>query len=541
MKEMTTGSAIVAALQAHHVDTVFGIPGIQTYELFDAFARESDTIAVVSARHEQACGYMAYGYARSTGRPGVLAVVPGPGVLNAGAALLTAYGASAPVVGLVGDIPLAATGRGFGHLHEMPDQAGTLRTFTKWSGRITHPSQTPDVLAEAFWQATSGRPRPVTVSVPWDVMARSAPVAPSAPRPVVAPAVDETELQRAVELLRDARAPMIVVGSGAQAAGGPIGELAEILAAPVVSFRGGRGVTPSTNPATMSCPEGFEVWPETDVVLAIGSRQELLWGHWPDRPAGLRTINLDIDPEQHARLEPTVAMTADAHDGAAALVAALRGEQPRRSRSAEFTAARERVQARIEASLQPHADYLAVIRDVLPDDGFLVDEVCQVGFTAQFAFPVLRPRTYVSSGSQGTVGFGYPTSLGVKVAHPDKQVVSLSGDGGFLFGASELATAVQHGLGVVSIVFTNNAYGNVLNDQRRLFDGRSSASELQNPDFVGLARSFGADGYRAVDPPELRSALDKALASGRPSVIEVPMPLDPAASPWPFILPPARG
>jgi acetolactate synthase-1/2/3 large subunit len=160
---------------------VFGIPGIQTYDLFDALANASDRITVLEARHEQSSGYMAYGYAQSTGRPGVLAVVPGPGVLNASAAMLTAYGSSTPMVCLAGDIPASAIRRGLGHVHELPDQLVTLRSFTKWAGAVAHPAQAPDVLSEAFWQARSGRPRPVAVSVPWDVMGQSAPVEDSVP------------------------------------------------------------------------------------------------------------------------------------------------------------------------------------------------------------------------------------------------------------------------------------------------------------------------------------------------------------------------
>ncbi|MEV4754518.1 thiamine pyrophosphate-dependent enzyme [Micromonospora sp. NPDC049559] len=539
-RQRTTGDALVEGLMAHGVDMVFGLPGVQAYALFDALAKVQDRITVIGARHEQTCGYMAYGYARSTGRPGVLAVVPGPGVLNASAAMLTGYGSSTPMVCIAGDIPSSALHRGLGHVHELPDQLATLRSFTKWAGAVTHPAHAPGVLSEAFWQATSGRPRPAAVSVPWDVMAQSAPVLEPAPREVVAPEIDPADLDEAVALLRSARNPMIMVGSGAQDASAAVAELAELLAAPVVSLRGGRGVVSAEHPSAMNSAEGFERWSDTDVLLAVGTRQELVWFRWPDRPKGLKTINLDIDPEQHARLQPTVGLTGDASDGVAALLERLRTDQPRPSRRAEFDAARQSVRDRLTASLQPHTEYLAAIRAVLPDDGFFVDEISQVGFASLVAFPVRNPRTFISSGSQATLGFGFPTALGVKAAHPSSPVVSITGDGGFLFAATELATAVQYNLDVVTIVFTNNAYGNVLADQQRLFNGRALAAELHNPDFVALARSFGADGHRAENPEQLRATLDKALGAGRPAVIEVPMPLDTDSSPWPFLLPPSR-
>jgi acetolactate synthase-1/2/3 large subunit len=191
--------------------------------------------------------------------------------------------------------------------------------------------------------------------------------------------------------------------------------------------------------------------------------------------------------------------------------------------------------------VQPHVEHLAAIRRALPRDGFFVEEVCQVGFTSFFAFPVYEPRTFVTNGCQGALGFGVPTSLGVKAAFPDRAVVAVTGDGGFLFGANELATAVQHRLGVVTVVFNNDAYGNVLNDQRKLFDGRAIGSELRNPDFVALAKAFGAEGVRAHTSAELEAAVAEGIARDVPTVIEVPMPLDATQSPWPFLMPQRTG
>jgi acetolactate synthase-1/2/3 large subunit len=541
-RRCTTGEALVEGLLAFGVDTVFGLPGIQTYELFDALARHSDRITLVGARHEQACAYMALGYAQSTGRVGVCCVVPGPGLLNASAGLLTAAGTSTPVVCLTSDVPTRYAGRRMGHLHEMPDQEATAASFVSWAGTVRHPAEAPGLLAEAFARATSGRPGPVVLATPWDVLGAQAEVpAPVLPSPWSPPPLDEQALHAAADALAAADNPMVLVGGGARHAVTEVRELARLLQAPVVSLRGGRGIVPDDDPYGFTCASGFERWADADVLLMLGTRGALTWFHWPRRPSWPTVVSVDIDPRQHIWREPAVAVTADARAAAGRLAELVRDRQARArpSREAEFTAVKERVDAAVRRRLRPHADYLAAIREVLPEDGFFVEEISQVGFAALVAFPVQAPRRYITSGHQGTLGFGFPTALGVKAAHRDRPVVSVTGDGGFLFAAPELATAVQYGLGVVTVVFDNAAYGNVLADQRRLF-GRESGAFLRNPDFVAMAQSFGADGLRAENPAELRDLLAKALPMDRPTVIHVPMPLDEDVSPWEFLKVPSR-
>ncbi len=537
-EQRTTGEAIVDGLLAHDVDTVFGIPGVQTYPLYDALARTPE-ITVYGPRHEQTAAYMAFGYAQSTGRPGVFSVVPGPGVLNASAAVLSAYGASAPMVGLTSEIPSAFMGRGLGHLHEMPDQLAAMRTFTKWASNISHPAEASAVIAEAFHQATTGRPRPTMIAAPWDVLAHTSPTVPCVPRPSVAAPIDPVRVERAVARLSGAKNPMIMVGGGARHATSEVLALAEFLQAPVVSFRGGRGVVSDEHPLGFTCAEGFERWGECDALIGIGCRLELTWSRWPDRPKDLPVILLDIDPQQFVRLEATVGILGDAAHSAVALLAALQASMPAAmSRAEEFTLLKAAKQSEL-LQLQPHVDYLHALRRALPRDGFLVEEICQVGFASYFGFPVYEPRKFVTCGHQGTLGFGYPTSLGVKAAHPNKAVVSINGDGGFMFGIQELATAVEYNLGVVAVVFNNHSYGNVLNDQRRLF-GRSLGSELKNPSFVDIARAFGAKGTHVRNPLDLEREVANAINANVPAVIEVDMPLDATASPWRFLMPASR-
>jgi acetolactate synthase I/II/III large subunit len=535
----STGEAMVGALVREGVDTVFGIPGAQTYELFDALGRASDHIRVLAPRHEQAASYMAFGYARSTGRTGVYSVVPGPGVLNSSAGLCTAYGASAPVVCLTSEVPSPYIGVGLGHLHELPDQLGTLRTLTKWAAQICHPTEAPGLVTEALRRASSGRPRPVAVQAPWDVLTMRAAVADDAGAGATgegAPAIDANAVDRLADLLAGARRLLIMVGSGAQHASAEVLALAEHLQAPVVPFRSGRGIVSSDHHLGMSCGEGHDLYAETDVVLGIGSRMELLWFRWGPRRDGLKVATIDIDPRQATLLGASPSVTGDAAAATRMLVDALTARSdPRPSRAEELSAVKAATAAQI-AEITPHAQFVGAIRDVLPRDGFFVEEICQAGFAATYALPVYEPRTYVSGGHQGTLGFGFPTSLGVKVAHPDRAVVSVTGDGGFQFGLQELATAVQERIGVVTVLFDNNAYGNVLRDQQRIY-GREVASRLHNPDWLRLAESYGVAATSATTPEELRSALDDALSADAPALIHVPV--DPATerSPWPLLMP----
>ena len=534
----TTADAIVASLRLHGVDTLFGLPGVQTYELYDSLARAGEALRVYGPRHEQTCGYMAYGYAKATGRPGVFSVVPGPGVLNAGAALCTAYGASAPVLCLTGEVPSAFRGVGKGHLHELPDQLALLRGLTKWSERINHVSQAAELTAEAFRQLASGRPRPVALEVPWDVGGMRGPRTTVSRLEPTGPGVgDPDAIAAAARLLGGARNPMIMVGGGAQHASTAVSALAELLQAPVVPFRSGRGIVGDDQPLGFTCAAGFRLWPQTDVLVGIGTRLELQWFRWSNPPPGLKIILLDIDPEQMTRLRPDVAIVGDAALATAALAdACARGGPRRASRAEEFLAVKARVAAEFQ-SVQPQLAYLEVIRAVLPRDGFFVEEICQAGFTSYFGFPVYQPRTFVVAGSQGTLGFGFPTALGVKAAFPKRAVVAIAGDGGLMFGIQELATAVQYRLNVVTVLFNNNSFGNVLRDQQQQFDGRTLGAELMNPDFVKLAESFGVAGYRVTTPAALRSVLERALAADQPALIEVPIERGTEVSPWGFLMP----
>lgn len=541
-RQQSGGAAIAAAARANGMTTIFGVPGVQIYPLFDAL--HGTDVAVIVPRHEQAAAYMAMGYAKSTGKTGVFTVVPGPGVLNASAALCTAMGNCAPVVCLTGQVPSSFLGRGRGHLHELADQAATLRTLIKDAWRIDSASDASRAVNRAFRTAAGGRPGPVALEMCWDTMAAPAGVVIEPPEPELPePAVDERALDAAVALLAAAKRPMIMCGAGAQHAPREVALLAETLQAPVTAFRSGRGVVPEDHALGVASVAARELWDDVDVLVGVGSRLEMPYMRWGDsmryerKPShGPKLIRIDIDPEEMRRFEPDVGVVADSATACRLLAERLRGRvAPSRTRVAEIAAAKRVAEAAIER-IQPQTAFLRAIRAALPRDGLLVPELSQVGFTTYTgAFPVLAPRTYISEGFQGTLGFGFPTALGVKVANPSKAVVAVTGDGGFMFGVQELATAAQYGIALVTIVFNNNSFANVLRDQQLQFGGRTLGSRLHNPDFVRLAESFGVAARRVKEPHELQRVLEAELAAGRPALIEVPIEAGVERSPWPLI------
>jgi len=545
-EEITAADSMIHTLIEHGVDTVFGLPGVQTYALFDALHRRQDKIKTISARHEQGVAYMAYGYARSTGRLGVFACVPGPGVLNTTAAICTAQGAGAPVLCLTGEVPSGYMGLGRRHLHELSDQLGVLQRLTKYAEHVSAPGDAGSAVSRAISQATTAPTGTAAVSVCWDHFGAPGKQqkVQDAPEPVVVPSPAESELRGAVQLVQAARQTILFVGSGAYGAEKEVLELATLLNAPVVANRGGRGIVAEDHELSLSIAAAYKMWPKTDLIIGIGTHLEVPFMRWSNprevrrRWKGRKLLRIDIDAGEMDKLDTDVALVGDSKVCLQSLLSML-SEQKFAStlKLADISRARETSAIEIQ-SVQPQMAYLEVIRKCLPRDGYLVEELCQVGYTSYFGYPVYHPRTYISAGFQGTLGYGFPTALGVKAAHPDKAVISISGDGGFMFAVAELATAAQYKLNVVAIVFNNSAFGNVYRDQQSVFDNRTIASALQNPDFVELAKSFGVQAFRVTSPEELAPVLQNALQLDAPVVIEVVVERGTEARPWKFIVAP---
>ena len=534
-RSMTTGEAAVAALRTYGLDTVYALPGIHNDDFFDALAKNSDKIRTLHTRHEQGAAYMALGAALATGKPQAYCVVPGPGLLNSAAALLTAYGMNAPVLALIGQIPQKAIGRRFAYLHEIGDQAGIISRLVDWSARIHAPHEAPRLIAKAVHSMFTGRPGPAALECAIDVWGRSGPVAARAPLPIPRTRIDEDAIKTAAKRLGAAKRPLIVCGGGAQDASVEVRLLAHMLQAPVLSYRRGRGVMDDRDPLSVNLPLGHKLWAEADAVLAVGTHLHMPLLHWGiDRD--LAIIRVDADPNEPARVtKPKVALVGQAAPILRRLLDVLPERNTRRpSRADEMRERQARMRKRL-AKLEPQLSYLAAIRAELPEDGIFIDEVTQVGFVSRLAFPVHRPRTYISPGYQDNLGYGFATALGAQDARRDVPVLSITGDGGFLFTATEMATAVRHRIPLVTILFNDGAFGNVRRIQEERYGNRLIASDLANPDFVAFAESFGAAAMRAKTPDNLRQALRQAFARrDGPTLIEVPMGIVP--SPWEFIM-----
>jgi len=444
------------------------------------------------------------------------------------------------VVALVGQIPSFAIDQGHGHLHEIHDQLGLLRHITKHAARIHAPHEAPALVADAIRIACSGRQRPVALECAIDTWGATGAVEfPEITAPTVPP-VDAEAVTRAAKILGQAERPLIVVGGGALGAGPEVQAVAEALQAPVSSFRRGRGVIPTTHKLAVSFTEGHTLWKNADAVLAIGTRlywQQSVWGVDDNLPI----VRLDIDPDEISRFRrPACALVGDA----ATVLRALLSELPthnraRRRREAELAAVRAAFAERL-ARQEPPMGFLRAIRAALPEDGIYVEEVTQVGFASRLAFPVHAPRTFLSPGYQDTLGWGYGTALGAQAAAPGRKVVLATGDGGFMFQAAELATAMRHKLPVVVVVFDDGAFGNVRRIQEQQYGNRLIACDLTNPDFVKFAESFGMAAFRATTPEALEATLHQAFALDAPALVHVPV--GPMPSPWDMILlPRVRG
>jgi acetolactate synthase-1/2/3 large subunit len=541
MNQRTTASILLDEMVQHGIDTLYCLPGVQNDDFFDTLYDYRDRIRPVHVRHEQAAGYMALGAAMATGRPQAFCVVPGPGLLNACSALATAWSTNSPVFALIGQISSRAIGQGFGLLHELPDQLAILRALTRFSARIERAEDACATARSAFKAMLTGRPRPVAVEVPLDIWKKTASVPlSSAPVEVERPPLDMDAVDRAAALIAAAKHPIIFAGSGAFYASAELRRFAERAQAAVAVNRNGHGVIDDRHDLAITAPVAHRMWKDCDLAIGIGTRMQpalQLWG----RDAGLKVVRVDLDVEEMNRFgAPDVAIHADVRDALPALLNALQERPAAPDRSNAVVAIKRDVVREIGTALAPQAQWLEAIRAALPDDGIYVDDLTQVGYVSRLIYRAHMPRTYIASGYQGTLGWSYAAALGVKVARPEQAVVSISGDGGFLFTANELATAKRHGIGVIAVVFNDNAYGNVRRYQIENYDNRTIASDLASPDFVRMAQSFGISATRVATPETLQAELRRAIAADVPAVIEVPVGDFP--SPWKYVqLPKVRG
>jgi acetolactate synthase I/II/III large subunit len=529
MAKITGGQAIVDSLIANGIDTVFGVPGAQLDYSFSAMYDRSNEIKVIHTRHEQGAAYMAYGYAISTGKIGAFFVVPGPGLLNAMAAISTGYACNTPMFCISGQIPSDKINVGTGQLHEIRDQIEIVEKVTKFARRIDTPSDTPEIMEQAFTALKSARIRPVEIEMAMDIMPMQEDVKKAvATKTPLSLKPDNKKIKAAAEMLQNAKRPVIFAGGGAIDAGDEVKALAEALGVPVVMSLNSFGVLDSRHHLAHKPVAGHYLWKDADVVLGVGSRLMPQINDW-GLDDNLKIIRIDVDSEEMNRLStPDIEILSDAKEGLKALVSEIKTGVPKWSKDEMAT-----IQAKVDEETSVMAlqiEYLKVIRDVLPEDGFFVADLTQIGYAARDTFPVYKPRTYIYPSYQGTLGHSYATGLGVQVANPDKKVITVAGDGGFMFNVQEMATAAQFNIPMVCVVFNDNAYGNVKRIQQTSHQGRVIASDLQNPDFVKLGEAFGLKSSRVSSPTELKKALKEGFDHNGPVLIEVEMPEVPG--PW---------
>ncbi len=523
MARMTGGQALVASLHREGVRVVFGLPGVQLYGAMAAL-REEPRIRFVATRHEQATTYMADGYARAGGDIGVALVVPGPGLLNASAGLSTAYAASSPVLVIAGQIPKGKIGQDVGLLHEVNDQLDAIAPVTKWRSRVLEVAEIPAAVREAARQLRTGRPRPVVVDIPPETLEDEGEVTLLDPAAAERPPASAAELEPAVALLAAAREPVIIAGGGVNLSGAhaALRVVAEHLQAGVITTGEGKGALSDASDLSL----GAALWPgaplrlhleRADLVLAVGTRLATV----TLKPAQ-QVVQIDVDPSEigrnHAR---THGMVGDARATLSRLLERLQAAgSPRPSRRAE----REAVRAASAAAddQEPQASILRSLRAGTPPGAILVADMTQIGYHSRPFWPVYEPRTYLTSSYSGNLGFGFPTGLGARVACPNRPVVVVCGDGGFLFNSQELSTAVRYGIGVVVVVFNDEAYGNVARDLDEAWGG-SIGADLANPDFIRLAEAYGVTALRAKEPTDVGDLVREAIALARPALIEVPV------------------
>jgi acetolactate synthase-1/2/3 large subunit len=528
--QQTGGDALAQQLLLEGVRDVFGVPGVQLDWAVDGLRKVRDSVRYVVARHEQATSYMADGYARTSNRVGVCMVVPGPGLLNAMAGLSTAYACNSRVLCISGDILSSAVGKGLGLLHEVRNQSEILGSVKKWHGRAGRAEEVPALVRRAFRELSTGRPQPVGIEIPHDVLSTTTDIELVQPTDMPpAPGLAAREIDRAAELLAKSKLPVFYVGGGAlaSATSAALASVAEKLQMPVVMGENGRGAVSDRHPLALNCLEGRAVFPHADVVVVVGSRFVDTAMGKPSWPAdGKRYIFINIDPAAwQAPRSVDVAVEADCRPALEALEKAC-SKRPKLQIDLEKVREWAREQM---AEIEPQGAWVRALRRAIPDDGILVNELTQVGYFARLAYPVYLPNTFITPGYQGTLGYGFPTSLGAAAVDPRRMVVSINGDGGFGWGMQELATARKYDLNVAIVVFNDGHFGNVRKMQQDQF-GKEFGVDLLNPKFDRLASAFDIPYHQADGPTALEQILKRGAGEPGPMLIEArvgPMP-----SPW---------
>lgn len=537
---MTGAKAIIEALKREDVIHLFGISGGAVLPLYDALY-DAD-VRNILAHHEQCAGHMADGYARASGRPGVCVTTSGPGATNLVTGIANAYMDSSPVIALTGQVPRHAIGTdGF----QEADIIGIATPITKFATQIKEVQEIPRTMRQAFYIATSGRPGPVLVDIPKDIQILEAKMKfeKQVNLPGYKPRDDPHPIQvkRAAEMLLQAKTPMILAGGGViiSEAAQELQQLAELLMLPVASTFMGKGSFPETHPLSLGVvgmhgtAKANRLILDADVLLTVGAR-------FSDRTTGrvdgfcpdAKIIHIDIDSAEIGKnVAIDLPIVADAGKALRAIIKILATQLIKRDTPWHTRAQQVRDyvadDTKTETASVTAPTIIKQLRDLLPLPSIITTEVGQNQMWAALHFQALAPRTFISSGGLGTMGFGFPAAIGAKTAKPDVPVVDIAGDGSFIMTEQELATSVLEDIPVIVVILNNSVLGMVAQWQRMFYGSRYSGSLLKNnPDFVKLAEAFSAEGIRVTSIPEFSNAVRTALKSNVTTVIDVPISLN---------------
>ena len=532
-ERMKGGQAAIRALESQGVDVVFGIPGVHTLEIYDALV--DSKIHHILARHEQGAGFMADGYARASGKPGVAVIITGPGITNVMTAVGEAYTDSSPILVLSSNVEQEWAGQMLGHLHDLSDQLGVMHAVTKWNARATNVAQIPTLVANAFKEMKNGRPRPTHVEVPLDVLSDFAEAEMVAEASCEPSAPSSESVAQAVEAISKAQRIVIWCGGGvvSSGAGQAVAQIAELLGAPILTSVMGKGSIPADHPMFIgkSWDTGNnvdELLRSADLLLVFGSKLGAMETNYQRMPVPKTLVRVDVDPNEITRnYSPSVTVVGDARLAAEQMLEGLRQHDIRKScwTADQVGVIREAFLANTWGKEQK--PYIDALRSAIPRDGVLVSDMTMMGYVSQGRYPVYEPRTFLFPQGYGTLGFSLPAAIGAKVARPDATVVPIVGDGGFQYTMQELATAVQFKLGLPIVIFNDSTYTAVKMEQAEKYDRRFIAVDLVNPDYPKLADAYGISSTTARSPEELEQAIVAAAKRDVPTIIDTPISFGP--------------
>ena len=538
MAKITGGQAVVESLKAQGVDTVFGIISVHTLDLYDALFDSQDSLRFIGGRHEHGCGFMADGYARATGKPGVLLTSTGPGAADSMGAMGEAYFSSSPVLEITTNVEKEFLNEGRLSTHEAKDQAGMFQAVTDWNAIIQQVESIPDHMVEAFQRFRTRRPRPIALEIPTDLLGQQAEVEVLGSRTPETPQGDPVMVERALDTLMRAKRPVIFVGEEVQSLGGTeeIVRLAEQLGAAVVTGDGAKGAFPEDHPLSLGQALGRRIWAENpllewlgtcDVAVVLGSALT----YRATVGIGLKlpetAIHVLMDGEIIGKnYAATIPIEADSRAVVRQWLSGIDGRKIDAGDGfqAEIGSLRQEVYDNLKEQWGNELHTFEAIRAATPRDTIFSLDPTVPTSRASRCLPIYGPRTYMHPHGWAGLGFAFPASLGAKVGKPESPVVCVTGDGGFQYNMQELATAAQYGINSVVLMFNDNAWGVLKKYQQDRFNGRVMGTDLVNPDFVKLFESYGFEGTRVSSVDELTRALENALASDRTQLVEAQIP-----------------